>query len=69
MNFVFEVNIFNAQTHRTSYSAIRYLTLATMLPVILYGCETPSPTFKEEGKCPVSEYKIMRKIFGTKKEK
>ena len=37
-------------------------------PVILYGCETWSLTLREEHKIRVFENKILRKIFGAKKD-
>jgi hypothetical protein len=39
---------------------------AIILPVILYGCETCSPTLKEEDSLRVFENKVLRKIFGPK---
>jgi hypothetical protein len=38
-----------------------------ILPVVLYGCETWSFTFREERKLKVSENRVMR-IFGSKRE-
>jgi hypothetical protein len=38
------------------------------LPVILYGCETWSLTFREEHRLRVSENRVLRRIFGTKRE-
>ncbi|MEB2589631.1 reverse transcriptase domain-containing protein, partial [Bacillus cereus] len=39
-----------------------------ILPVVLYGCETWSLTLKEEHKLRVFENKILRKIFGPKRD-
>jgi hypothetical protein len=39
-----------------------------ILPVVLYGCETWSLTLREEHKLRVSENKVLRRIFGPKKE-
>jgi hypothetical protein len=39
-----------------------------ILPVILYGCETWSVTLKEEHKLRVFENRVLRRIFGTKKD-
>jgi hypothetical protein len=41
-----------------------YKTL--ILPVVLYGCETWSLTLREEHRLRVSEYKVLRRIFGPK---
>jgi hypothetical protein len=38
------------------------------LPVILYGCETRSLTFREERELRVFENNVLRRIFGPKKE-
>jgi hypothetical protein len=39
-----------------------------ILPVVLYGCETWSVTLGEEHGLSVSENRVLRKIFGTKRE-
>ena len=38
----------------------------TILPVVLYGCETWSFTLSEERRLRVFENKVMRRIFGPK---
>jgi hypothetical protein len=38
------------------------------LPVVLYGCETWSLTLKEEHRLRVFENRVLRKIFGPKRE-
>jgi hypothetical protein len=38
------------------------------MPVVLYGCETWSLTLKEERKLRVFENKVLRRIFGPKKD-
>ena len=40
-----------------------------MLPVILYGCETWSLTWREERRLRVFENRALRKIFGPKRDK
>jgi hypothetical protein len=40
-----------------------------ILPVLLYGCETWSPTIREEPRLRVFENRVLRRIFGTKREK
>jgi hypothetical protein len=39
-----------------------------ILPVVLYGCETWSLTVREEHKLRVFENKVLRRIFGPKKD-
>ena len=39
-----------------------------ILPVVLYGCETWSLTLREEHRLRVFENKVLRKIFGSKKD-
>ena len=38
-----------------------------ILPVVLYGCGTWSPTLREEHRFRVSENKVLKKIFGPKR--
>ena len=38
------------------------------LPVVLYGCETWSLTLWEERKLRVFENRVLRRIFGTKRD-
>jgi hypothetical protein len=39
-----------------------------ILPVVLYGCETWSLTLKEEHRLRALENRILRKIFGSKRD-
>ena len=39
-----------------------------ILPVVLYGCETWSLTLREEHRLRVFENRVLRKIFGAKKD-
>jgi hypothetical protein len=39
-----------------------------ILPVVLYGCETWSLTLREEHRLRVSEKRVLRRIFGPKRE-
>jgi hypothetical protein len=39
-----------------------------MLPVVLYGCETWSLTLKEEHRLRVFESRVLRGIFGPKRD-
>jgi hypothetical protein len=39
------------------------------MPVVLYGCETWSVILREEHRLRVLENRVLRKIFGPKREK
>jgi len=39
-----------------------------ILPVVLYGCETWSLTLREERRLRVFENRVLRRIFGSKKD-
>jgi hypothetical protein len=39
-----------------------------ILPVVLYGCEIWSLTFREEHRLRVFENRVLRRIFGPKKD-
>jgi hypothetical protein len=39
-----------------------------ILPVVLYGCETWSLTVREEHKLRVFEKRVLRRIFGPKRD-
>jgi hypothetical protein len=39
-----------------------------ILPVVLYGCETWSPTLREEHRLRLFENRVLRRIFGSKGE-
>jgi hypothetical protein len=38
------------------------------LPVVLYGCETWTLTLKEEHRLRVFEKRVLRRIFGSKRD-
>jgi hypothetical protein len=44
----------------------RYKTI--ILPVVLYGCETWSLTLREEHRLRVFENRVLRRIFGPKRD-
>jgi hypothetical protein len=44
----------------------RYVSL--ILPVVLYGCETCSLTLREEHRLRVFENRVLRGIFGPKRD-
>jgi hypothetical protein len=39
-----------------------------ILPVVLYGCETWSLTLREECRLRVFENRVLRRVFGTKRD-
>jgi len=39
-----------------------------ILPVVLYGCETWSLILREERKLMVFENRVLRRVFGTKRD-
>jgi hypothetical protein len=39
----------------------------TILPVVLYGCETSSLTLREECRLWIFENRVLRRIFGHKR--
>jgi hypothetical protein len=39
-----------------------------ILPVVLHGCETWSPTLREEHRLGVFENRVLRRIFGPKRD-
>jgi hypothetical protein len=39
-----------------------------ILPVVLYGCETSSLTLREEHRLRVFENRVLRRIFGSKRD-
>jgi hypothetical protein len=39
-----------------------------ILPVVLYGCETCSLTLREEHRLRVFENRVLRRIFGLKRD-
>ena len=40
----------------------------TVLPIVLYGCETWSLALREERRLRVFENKVLRRIFGPRKD-
>jgi hypothetical protein len=40
-----------------------------ILPVVLYGCETWSVTLREKHRVSVFENRVLRRIFGPKRDK
>jgi hypothetical protein len=44
----------------------RYITIIS--PVVLYGCETWSVTLREEHRLRVFDYRVLRRIFGPRRD-
>jgi hypothetical protein len=40
-----------------------------ILPVVLYGCDTSSLTLREEQRLRVFKNRVLRRIFGPKRDK
>jgi hypothetical protein len=52
-----------------SYKKLKIKIYKTViLPVVLYGCETWSLTLKEEHRLRIFENRVLRRIFGPKRE-
>jgi hypothetical protein len=47
---------------------LSYFLDTTILPVVLYGCETWSLTVREEDKLRVFENRVLRRMFGPKRD-
>ena len=45
-----------------------FLSRQIILPVVLYGCKTWSLTLREESRLRAFENKILRRIFGPKRD-
>ena len=60
----------NLLSSRLLYKNLKIKIYRTIiLPVGLYGCETWSLTWREECKLRVFENRVLRRIFGPKKDK
>ena len=52
-----------------SRSYLNHLVYKTIiLPVVLYGCETWSLTLREERRLRVFENRVLRRVFGSKRD-
>ena len=60
------------QTLLSSRLLSKYLKIKiyriTILPVVLYGCETWSLILREERKLRVFENRVLRRIFGPRRD-
>jgi hypothetical protein len=57
----------NKYSHSNRACSIR-IYRSIILPVVLYGCETWSLTLKEERRLRVFENRVLRSIFGPKRD-
>jgi hypothetical protein len=55
-------------SHLTSTNLKIKIYKTVIWPVVLYGCETWSLTLREEHRLRVFESRVLRKIFGPKRE-
>jgi hypothetical protein len=46
----------------------KYIYRTKILPVVLYGCETWSLTLREERGMRVFENRVLRRVFGPKRD-
>ena len=60
-------NLLSSSLLSTNLKIKRYGTI--ILSVVLYGCETWSFTLREERRLRVSENRLLRRIFGPKRDK
>ena len=49
-------------------TAIGYNILSQSVRIVLYGCENRSLTLREERKLSLFENKVLRRIFGRKRD-
>jgi hypothetical protein len=59
-------NIISSRLLYKSVKIRKYKTI--ILPVILYGCETWSVTFREEHRLRLFKKRMLRRIFGPKRD-
>jgi hypothetical protein len=50
------------------YRVKTYVIMIVTVPVVLYGCDTWSVTFREERRLRVFEKRMLRRLFGPKRE-
>jgi hypothetical protein len=51
-----------------SGNALYHLVQNLILPLFLYGCETWSPSLREEHRLRVFKDKVLRRIFGMRRD-
>jgi hypothetical protein len=52
----------------TCFYYVKFIIYHVTVPVVLYGCETWSLTLREEHRLRVFENKLLRRIFGPKRD-
>jgi hypothetical protein len=66
---VYYQSVQNLQSSRMLLKKVKVrIYKAIILPVVLYGCETWSMTVREEHKLRVFENRVLRRIFGPKRD-
>ena len=63
-DFCAESCVFQSATQNLKIKIYRTI----ILPIILYACETWSLTLKEEPRLMVFENRVLRRIFGAKRD-
>jgi len=51
------------------FYSVTVITVTIILPVVLYGCETWLLTLREKRGQRVFENRVLRRVFGPKREK
>jgi hypothetical protein len=72
------ISVFNCCAVSAYFMGLQFLSLSKNVkiiicktiisPVVLYGCETWSLTLKEEHRLRVFENRVLRRIFGPKRD-
>jgi hypothetical protein len=66
---IFNHSVQNLLSSRLLFKNVKIRIYKTIiLPVVLYGCETWSPTLREERRLKVFENRVLRRIFGPKRD-
>jgi hypothetical protein len=60
--------LLRADQIRISCLPVSFVKTTTILPFVLYGCETWSLTLSEENRLRVFENRVSRGMFGPKRE-
>jgi len=62
------LKIFGTKLYRRSKNLNIKIYRTVILPVVLYGCETWLLTLREERKLRAFENRVLRKIFGPRRD-
>jgi len=63
------VSVSNIQVAVQKFKDLDTVYRTILLPVVLYGCETWSLTLREERRLRVFENRVLRRVFGSKRDK